>query len=102
MYGVGAVLGPLVEEREDVLVDDLVHLLGVTQVLEVTPPEVGIGAAGSQFVGGEPAAGKDRRLDGLAGTVGLVLGQRLTLVEALDEQQVGELLHHLQRVGDSA
>ena len=45
---------------------------------------------------------EDRLLDGLAGAGGLALPQRVQLVEAFDEQQVGELLDDRQRVGDAA
>jgi hypothetical protein len=37
-----------------------------------------------------------------AGATGSVLREGLKVVEAADEQQVGDLLDHLKRVGDAA
>ena len=48
------------------------------------------------------AGGEQRLLDRAAGAGGLVLLARVQLVEALDEQQVGELLDDRQRVRDAA
>jgi hypothetical protein len=42
------------------------------------------------------------RLDRLAERGGLALLQLLHLVEALDEDQVGDLLNYLQRIGEPA
>ena len=39
---------------------------------------------------------------GFLSRVGLVLLERLQVVEPADEEQVGDLLDHLQRVGDAA
>ena len=45
---------------------------------------------------------EDSPLHRLLEPVGLVLLQRVHVVEPPDEQQVGNLLHHLQRVRDAA
>jgi hypothetical protein len=41
-------------------------------------------------------------LDGPLEAQGLVLLQRLEFVEALQEEQVGDLLDHLERIADAA
>jgi hypothetical protein len=46
--------------------------------------------------------GENAPLDRLAECGGLALLQLLHLIEALDEDQVGDLLDHLQRVGEPA
>ena len=58
-------------------------------VLEHRPPEV-------LLAGAEPDA------LALAGASGLLLGQRVEVIQAADEQQVGDLFDHLQRIGDAA
>src|SRR6185312_13112221 len=45
---------------------------------------------------------EDAALYRLLQPIGLVFLQRLQVVEAADEQQVGDLLDHLQRIGDTA
>ena len=86
------------KKREHVVLDDFEHL-GCGHVLERRPTKVTV----------QPTLGttlrpelllfrKNLALDRLTGTIRLVLRQRLLLVQTLDEQQVGELLHHLQRI----
>ena len=45
---------------------------------------------------------EDRVFDGLAGARGFLFLNRLQLIEALDEEQVGHLLDDLHGVGDAA
>src|SRR5699024_12242646 len=48
-------------------------------------------------------AGQEHRiLDGAAGHARLPLGEHLQIVEPADEQQVGDLLDHLDRIADAA
>ena len=68
------------------------------EVLEARPAEVVVGAACWSSL----PSGKTRRSIGFFSAVGLVLLQRVQVVEALDEQQVGDLLDDLERVGDAA
>ena len=71
-------------------------------VLEPRPAKVVMRTPPRLPIGMEPLP---LREDGLVNrrpcAVRLVLRQRLPLVQRFDEQQVGELLHHLQRVRDS-
>ncbi len=46
--------------------------------------------------------GEDRIVDGLARASGFVFLEGVQLVEALDEEQVGKLLDHRERVRDAA
>jgi hypothetical protein len=85
----GAVTQPSAEQREHLVSDGLVHHLG-RRVLELAPPKVCL------------AGQEHRALDLGPGDAGLLLGQRLNVVEAADEQQVGDLLDDLQRVADAA
>jgi len=48
------------------------------------------------------ALGEDAPLHRLAEAVGAVILARLRLVEAAHEEQTGDLLDHLERVGDAA
>ena len=67
------------------------------EVLEARPAQVLVGAAL-----GVLALRKMRRSIGLFGARGLVLFQGLELVEPPEEEQVGDLLDDLERVGDAA
>ena len=69
--------------------DNLVHDRGL-EVLEGRPPEVLL------------AGREDLVLDLRAEPAGLVLLEGLKVIEAPYEQQVGDLLDHLERVGDPA
>ena len=90
VLGVGrAVTAELAEEREHLLPDGLEHDAGL-EVLEPRPAQVVLTGL------------EDRTLDRLAGAAGLVLRGRLQVVEPADEEQVGDLLDHLQGVGDAA
>jgi len=84
------------QEGEDVLADDGEHLRR-GEVLEARPAEVLMVAPAGVRAGREDAA-RHRPLRRHR----LALLQRLEVVEAAQEEQVGELLHHLQRVGDAA
>ncbi len=77
------------DEGEDLLLHRLEHLFG-RGLLEARPAERIL-----LFV-------EDRVFDGFAGAGGLVLLERLEFVEALDEEQVGELFDDGERVGDAA
>jgi hypothetical protein len=46
--------------------------------------------------------GEQASLHGLSQAHGLVFFQGVQVVQTAQEQQVGDLLHHLQRVGDAA
>ncbi len=85
------------------LVDDAEHLRP-GEVLEPRPAQVLIGLAALVWIAWlrNPvmALGKDTPLDRLAESSGLALLQFLHLVEALDEDQVGDLLDHLERIGE--
>ena len=59
-------------------------------------------AYGRPVFGVRIAFRKDRVLDWLAGAVRFAFSERLGFVEALDEQHVGELFHHLKRIRDTA
>ena len=78
------------QPREYAVGDDLVHVLW-RHLGEHRP---------AQFLG--IVLGVDRVLDWLAGPVRLVLLERLKVVKALDEHEVGNLLNHLKRVGDAS
>ena len=67
------------------------------EMLEARPAQVLVGLAALVL-----ALGEDAPLDRLAERGGLALLQLLHLVEALDEDQVGDLLDHLQRIGQPA
>jgi hypothetical protein len=89
------------EEREDVVLDDLVHLVG-RHVLQTIPAQVRVWSPGRLPLGGEGAIREDRPLDRGTRAVRLPLGSGLRLVKGLDEQQERQLLHHFERVGDAA
>ena len=96
--GVG--LGHAAQERKDVLGDDLEHGGGIA-VLQPRPAHflVSDAAASADLV---LAGGEDAPLDRLAQPVGLVLLAGMRLVQPAHEQQVGDLLDHLQGIGDAA
>ena len=76
--------------------DHGVHL-GRREVLEARPAQVVVVAApGVSSLREKPA------LHRLAQRHGLVFLQGVQVVQAAQEQQVSDLLHHLQRVGDAA
>ena len=77
------------QEREHLLANGLMHHPRF-EVLELRPAQ--------QLLAGA----EDRILDRLAGAAGLAFGQGLKVVETADEQQVGDLLDHLERVRDPA
>ena len=97
VVGVGGVVAAeRAQEREDVLADDREHL-GRREVLEARPAQVLVGALLRVF-----ALREDAPLDRLLQPGGLVLFQRLQVVEPAQEEQVGDLLDDLERVGDAA
>ena len=78
------------------LVDHLEHL-GRRQVLELAPAVVLVGPAPVVDPVGEHGV-----LHRLAEGSRLVLGESLEVVEALDEEEIRQLLDHLERVGDAS
>ena len=84
------------DEWEDMLVDDAKHLRA-GEMLEARPAQVRIRLATLVR-----ALGEDASLDRGAECGGLALLQLLHLVETLDEDQIGDLLDHLERVGQAA
>ena len=81
---------------EEMVADEGVHLAGLA-VLEAAPAEIGEGDALVGLALGEDPA----RL--IAGDgAGFVVLQRLKIVEPADEEQIGDLLDDLQRVGNAA
>ena len=84
------------EEREHVVAHDLVHLLGL-EMPEPAPPQVLVRPATLVF-----AIREDRPLHRFLGGGRLCLGQRLQLVQAAEEEEVGDLLNDLEGVGDPA
>jgi hypothetical protein len=84
------------QEREDVVAHDLEHFLRL-EMPEPAPPQVLVIPAARVC-----AIKEDRSLDRFLSGGGLCLGQRLQLVQAAQEQEVGDLLDDLQRVGDPA
>ena len=80
--------------------DDFEHRPGVA-VLQPRPAHVLIGdaAALSDFV---LTQGKDATFDRLVEAISLVFFAGMRLVEAAHEQQVGDLLDHLERIGYAA
>jgi hypothetical protein len=91
----GAFLAQGAQERKDVFIHDLHHLARF-EVLEAGPAKVVIGA----FVGVE-ALGENAAIKRAAQRLGLVFFEGVEVVEALDEQQVGDLLDDRERVGDA-
>ena len=84
------------EEGEDVVVHHLVHVAG-RHVLEEGPAEVLVRKALWVL-----AFGEDLPLHRLAKAAGLVLFEDLKVIQAPDEEEIGDLFDHLQRVGDAA
>jgi hypothetical protein len=66
-------------------------------VLEARPAQVVVGPSLRIL-----ALGEDAALDGLLEPGGLVLLQRVQVVEPAQEEQVGDLLDDLERIGDAA
>ena len=67
-------------------------------MLEARPAAIFVGAALRVFALGEDAALQFFELQ----TSGLVFLQRVQVVEALEEQQIGDLLDDFERIGDAA
>jgi hypothetical protein len=88
------------DEGEDVVGDDVEHLRR-RLVAEARPAHllVGQAAALADLV---LAFGKDPALDRLLQANRLVLLADLHVVEPADEEQIGDLLDHLERIGDAA
>ena len=95
--GVG--LGHVAQEREDVLGDDLEHRRRVA-VLQPRPAHVLVGDA-AVLADLVLARREDAPLDRLAEAIGLVLLAGMRLVEPAHEQEVGDLLDDLERIGDA-
>ena len=92
----GVVAADVAQEREGVLADDAEHFLSL-EMFEARPAEIVVGAFLRVFAFGEDAA-FHRALQG----GGLVLFQRVEVVQALEEQQVGDLLDDFEGIGDAA
>ncbi len=92
----GAVPPEGAEEGEDVLGHHGEHV-GGGEVAEAGPAQVVVGAL--LRVG---ALGEDAALHGLLEPEGLVELEGVEVVEAAEEEQVGDLLDDLERVGDAA
>lgn len=75
----------------------LYHFAGL-ELLEARPAAVGVRAALGVVALGEHAALQGGELE----AVGLVFLQGVEVVEALEEQQVGDLLDDFERVGNAA
>ena len=86
----------LAQEREDALVEDSKHF-GFIEVLELRPPHILVRTP--ELIG---TFGEDRILNRLAGPRGFAFCGNLVVVKPLEEQQVGDLLDDLQRVGDAS
>ena len=80
--------------------DDREHLLGLA-ILEHAPAQVAIGPA-AVLADAILALGEDHPLDRLAERRRAVLLALLGVIQPTDEQEVGDLLDHLERVGDAA
>ena len=87
---------PLTQVRKDVLAHDGVHLRR-GEVLEARPAEVFIESAFRVA-----ARGKDAPLHRPLEAVGFVFLQRVQVVEPAQEEEIGDLLDHLQRIRDAA
>ncbi len=92
----GAITAQRAQEGEDMFPQHGEHL-GRREVPEPRPAQVLIGAAARVAALGEDAAGHGALQPGA-----LALLQAVQVVQAADEEQVGELLDYLQRVGDAA
>ena len=79
--------------------DDGEHRRGVF-VLEPRPAHVLVGDA-AVLADAVLALREDAPLHRLAEAVGLVLLECMRLVQAADEEEIGDLLDHLERVGDA-
>ena len=97
VVGVGGAVGAEgAQEGEHVLADDCEHLGGLA-VGEVGPAQVLVVAAARIEAGGE-----QRAFERAFGAGGLALLQFLQLVQTADEEEVGDLLDDLERVGNAA
>ncbi len=94
----GAVAAEGAEEGEDVLFDDLEQFLRIAKVFEAGPAQIVVGAALGVLALGEDAALEFGQFQ--AG--GLVFLEGVQVVEALEEEQVGDLLDDLEGVGNAA
>jgi hypothetical protein len=106
MLRIGAAgVAEFADERKDVLVDDLAHAPRL-EILEPRPAQIFIRLAALIRVAGLGAPvvplGENPALQRLAEPGRSQLRQFLHLIEALDEDEIGDLLDHLQRIGDAA
>ena len=83
------------QERENPLADDREHLARLA-VLEVRPAQVRERPATIVV-----AWRKDRVVEAGSEPIRPVLLRRLQVIEPADEEQVGDLLHHLERIRDA-
>ena len=84
------------DEREHAVAYDRIHGPRI-EVLEAAPAQVFVRNTAVVL-----AFGKDAPLQGTPQAVGLLLLGGMEVVEALDEEEVRDLVHHFQRVGDAA
>ena len=85
----------IAKKREDVFTQHDVHLRR-SEVAEPGPAQILVGP-----VPGVLPLGEDPPFDRFFGGVGLVFGQGVQIVQTADKQHVGDLLDHLDRVGDA-
>jgi len=98
MGGVGRFLtAQLPQEREHPLAHHLEHRGRFAQFLEAAPAQLAPGSALPIR-----ALREDAAAHGLLGSLAAALLQGFQLIQPPNEQQVGELLQNLQRVGDAA
>jgi hypothetical protein len=96
VVGVGrTVATQCAEPGKDVLSHHLIHLCR-GEVLEARPAEVLVGSLLRIL-----SKGKDRVLYRFLEPGGLVLLQGMEIVEAPQEQEIGDLLDYLERVGNA-
>lgn len=92
----GVVAAQHAQEWENVVPDDGVHLRR-SHVFEARPAQILVGASPGVLTLREDAA-----LHRLPEPGGLVLFQRVQIVQTAQEEQAGDLLDYLERVGDTA
>jgi hypothetical protein len=92
----GVVAAECAQERENVLAHHGVHVTR-GEMLEARPAQVVVRTAPA-FANTVLARGENPAPDGLLEPGGLVLLQRVEIVQAAQKEQVGDLLDHLERV----
>ena len=90
-----AVAAKRAQEGKDVVVDDREHFLGL-EMLEARPAQVVVRPAP-----GIAALGEDAALHRALEAQGFIFLQGVEVVEALEEEQVGDLLDDFEGIGDA-